>query len=379
MFNTLEMPLTREFHLSAFQYATASSIYLITTVIMLIPVGIIIDRTRFTLKSIFIFALCLSATGTLIFSLSESFALLKLSLFISALGDSFCFIGSVTLINYYFSELRKGTAIGLLISIGMMGGLVAQFPMKLLLSKYNWDMIISGLFIVSLLIMLVMLCTLDTFNKQIREKRGLIKELKDILWNKKNWVYSICTSSLNLPVTLLGAIWGQIYLIQAHGLSAINASLVTSMLFIGMIIGPVIIGFFSDKLNERRKIMLFGALTITAIVFLLFIIKTNNIYVFSFLFLILGIASASQTLGYALVSENNPMDSMGVAISMIGMLVLLGGATFQPLFGHIMDTFTPIHLREAHVYTEKSFFIAMMLIPLMSLVSAILLKKQPHK
>ncbi len=54
--------------------------------------------------------------------------------------------------------------------------------------------------------------------------------------------------------------WGVLYLVQIRGLSRPDASLLTSMLFVGTIVGLPVIGWLSDRIKRRCMPMAFGAI-----------------------------------------------------------------------------------------------------------------------
>lgn len=162
-----------------------------------------------------------------------------------------------------------------------------------------------------------------------------LQNIKKSFMNIQNWLSGIYTSFLNLPITLLGALWGISYLVQACGLDINHAANVISMLFVGMIFGAPFMGWFSNKIKSRRYAMLLGAITSGATILCIIYLHFSVNFAF-LLFLMLGVFSSSQILGYTVVAESNKPTIAATSVSIVSLLVMSGGTFFQPLFGWLM-------------------------------------------
>ena len=76
----------------------------------------------------------------------------------------------------------------------------------------------------------------------------------------QNWLACAYTCMMNLPLSLLGGLWGVMYLMDVHGFSKIDATYITSMLFVGMIFGSPLVGWISDRIGSRKLPMTVGAI-----------------------------------------------------------------------------------------------------------------------
>src|SRR6185312_17513849 len=145
------------------------------------------------------------------------------------------------------------------------------------------------------------------------EKIMLLSNLKTICNNKQNWLASLYICLMGIPLMILGALWGSNYLMATHALTYLQAASVTSMIFIGTIIGSPLIGFISDRVGSRRRIMLYGAiLTLLTLIVVYQWHSASFSYLMVFFFLI-GLFGSSQVLGYPVISENNAKEITSTA------------------------------------------------------------------
>lgn len=52
-----------------------------------------------------------------------------------------------------------------------------------------------------------------------------------VVFNRYNWLGGAYTALMNLPIVLLGALWGSMYLVNAEHISPTQASYVITMIF----------------------------------------------------------------------------------------------------------------------------------------------------
>ncbi len=155
--------------------------------------------------------------------------------------------------------------------------------------------------------------------------------------NVKNWLGGIYTCLMNLPLSLLGGIWGILYLVGAQRMTRIDATHITSMLFWGTVIGGSAVGWGSDKIGLRRLPMLIGAIISFILVLILMLVPQLSFYHLLILFLAMGLSTSTQIIGYPAVAENSVPAITAMSVSVVSITTMGGQALFQPLFGHLID------------------------------------------
>ena len=199
-------------------------------------------------------------------------------------------------------------------------------------------------------------------------------DLLSSIKNSANWMSGFFTSLLNLPVTLIGALWGQSYLQVVKHFSAKQASFVIIFIFIGSILGLPIVGYISDKTQNRTRYMLFGATICFACSIFMLIATSKSVIMFVVIFFIFGIASSAQSLGYALACENNPIQKVGVAMGFIGVIVMSGGAFLQPLIGFWIDFGKPLNSTTSNLlqYNAHNYQLSFIIFPIAFFIAVLL-------
>ncbi|OJA00706.1 MFS transporter [Rickettsiella grylli] len=386
MFNSISQELMRDFSINASQLGFLSATYFYADVIFLLFAGVLVDR--FSIRRIIITAMVMVVLSTILFAFSGSFKVAAFSHFIAGIGNAFCFLSCIKLATRWFSSQRLALIIGIIITIAMSGGIVAQTPFALVVHALGWRNAVLinaglGLFITLLIYLFVRDYPMTYPSQKIIE--GAIKPIPVMesmrlsLQNKQNILAGLYTCLLNLPIILLGALWGTLYLTQVHHLEKTQASLVSTMIFLGTIIGSPFVGWFSDFIARRRLLMIIGALFSLLILTAILLISTLHFYTLLILFLLLGFFTSTQIISYPLIAESNPRHLTGLATSLASILIMGGGAVFQPLFGWLIDlNWNQTILHGVPYYSRSNFLYGMSIIPLgfsVSLIAAFCLRE----
>jgi MFS family permease len=345
MFNSISPGLMQDFSVDAESLGYLSATYLYADVAFLLPAGLILDH--FSTRRVILLSMSLCVGGTLGFAISHTIFLASLFHFLSGIGNAFCFLACMTLTSRWFPAEKRGVVVGIIVTMAMTGGLMAQTPLATLASSYGWRhalLLDSGLGFA--IMALIWYFVADFPNKAMADAHAAaqpefsVKEyfsgLKRAAKNTQTWFCGLYAGLLNLPIMILGAVYGDLYLNQVHGLPFKQATIATSMVFMGTIFGSLISGFVSDSLLRRRTPMIAGG--VLSIATLAWIMLTPQM---SFLtavtaFLLLGLFTSTQVICYPMVIENNPSDITGTAMGLNSVLVMGSAAIAQPLFGFLL-------------------------------------------
>jgi nitrate/nitrite transporter NarK len=285
------------------------------------------------------------------------------------------------LASRWFKPQKLALASGVIVTIGMLGGIASQAPLTVLVTKFGWRFAMqlnAGLGIIFLLLIMVLVKDYPPgFSKIISNKNAtslsyLWVTIKKALSNPQNWLFGLYTSLLNLPVFLLGALWGSFYLVQVHFLHEAQATYVTSMIFVGTIIGSPVLGLLSDKLASRRKPMLVCALLAIVLINIIMFVPHLNFVELMALFFLLGFITSAQVISYPAIAECNPVEITGSSLSIASVIIMLGGVLFQPLFSLLMDWhWNGYIIKNVPWYAPGNYKIAMTILPIAFVVGLI--------
>lgn len=379
MFNSINPSIMSAFHVTAGATGRISSSYFYANILFMFPAGMILDR--YSTKKIIIIAMILCLVGTFLFSLSHNVTQASLCRFLSGVGGSFPFLCCLRLASRWFPARRLALVSGVTVTVAMLGGVAGQTPLVWLISVVGWRHALQLDALLGVIFTVIIYCTVVDFPKHFKhavhaskKSVNLIQSIKQTLVNKQNWIFGFYTCFLNLPIMLLGAVWGGLYLVQIFHLSRTQASLVTSMIFIGTIFGSPVIGYISDLVGRRLLPMLiFGFISV---IIMLVIMFAGNLSFLSLLilFFLLGFITSSQVISYPAIAESNSHQQAGSALGLASVVIMLGPAILQPLVGKLLDLNWNHHLVN-HVpqYSLHDFRLALSILPITLLIGTLLI------
>lgn len=371
IFDVINQPLRDEFHLDAAQLSWMSSAYLWADILFLLPAGIILDR--FSTRTVILAAMTLCVLGTLGFALTDSFILASLFHFLSGIGNAFCFLSCVVLVSHWFPPRRQALAIGSLVTMAFIGGMMAHTPFAFLEELFGWRhaLLIDagvGAFLLLWIYWIVQdkpSHLLNSTRLQISQRQTSASFFK-VFVNPQNWLAGLYTAFLNLPIMVLCALWGVNYLQVVHQIPDLAASNLISLIFIGSIIGCPIMGWLSDYSGKRKPLMILGALATLITVIPLFTSVVLSPTQLSILFFALGFFTSTQVISYPLVAESNEEQHTGAATGIASVIIMGGGGVGQVLFGWLMTHHAGIVKAQ---YTVTDFQFAMWMFPITALAA----------
>lgn len=345
VFNSIATSLMQDFNINAEKLGDMSSSYFIANVIFLFIAGMLLDRC--STRRVILASLGICIIGTGLFSITHSFYLACLFRFLTGIGSAFCFLSVIRLASRWFPASRMAMVTGFVLTSAMLGGWISQTPMEMLAQMVHWRTAlqidaVAGLFIFLLIALIVKDYPEHHTQAHLNEQKqihelGYFKSLRMAFLRMQNWFGGLYVCFMNLPVGLLGGLWGVLYLTTTHDISKIHASEVSSMLFVGTMIGSPIMGWFSDKIQMRRPPMLIGALVSFALVAIVIFIPNLSFSTLFWLFLAIGFFTSAQIIGYPLVAENSLRVITAMSVSVVNISVQGGNAIFQPFFGYLLD------------------------------------------
>lgn len=380
MFNVIDEGVMRDLNANGTTYGWISSMYFYGNILLLLPAGLFLDR--FSTRNLILVAMSISIVGTVIFALATNVYVAGAGRFLVGVsGGPFCFLSTMRLASRWFPEDKLAFVIGLIVSIGMVGGLIAQTPFALLVNQIGWRQAVGVNAAAGVLFLMIIALFVydyhpdrkDEYERQQDEHRevGFSKGLQSVASKTQNWFCGSFASLLNLPIFLLGALCGKKYLENVHGLTAHDASMVCSMLYIGMLVGSPTFGRISDAIRLRKAPMFVGI--VICLVSVLVVMNNHlSLQALLFWFLMMGFGSSSQIICYPTISESNSLTLTGSAESLSAVLIMSGGAVFQPIFFMMVESYWDgVKSAGVPVYTAENYHFAMYLFPITLILSAV--------
>jgi len=384
--NAINVDLMHAFNLDGVSLGWLVSMYFFANALFLFPAGNLLDR--YSTKMLLLCAVAVCTVGTFIFGLAEQVMVAAVGRFLVGIGAAFCFLSSLRLASRWFPANRMAFVTGI-VTMAMLGGFIAQTPMVLLSNWLGWRnaILLDGAFgiIVGLAIIFLVQdrppnsSDVAQHEKAKLQSLGFLRCMKLVLLNPNNWYAGVYTSLLNLPIFILGGLWGLRYLTQVHHIEQLQASYATSFLFWGVIFGSPAFGWISDHLGKRNSPMIFGAIASFIVMMILMYVPGLSLTSLEVLFFLIGFFTSSQVLPYTSIAELNPMILTGTALSVASVLIMCSGNIFLPLFGWLLDWHADaMMVNGAPVYTVQDYRLAMWIMPacfVIGLISAFLIRE----
>jgi len=319
--------------------------------------GITLDKigAKYTIPA----GLFILGLGCFLFSIPNTFAG-NAGRLLQGAGSAFAFTGCVYLATHGFSSRSLATAIGFTQCLGMLGGSAGQFAVGPLvhsvLSVYGfWIYAAIASLVVGVALFLVTPSEPKSPGNNQEPKTPLLQPYKIVFTNPQSYLCGIVSGLLFAPTTIFIMTWGVAFFEQDLGFSYQQATLVSSMVPLGWVIGCPLLGWFADKIGRRKPALLAGALlmllSLAQLIFLPGLLPAAASR------LLFGIGSGAAMIPYSVIKEANPDQVKGSATGAINFLTFgvtaLLGPVFTRYYGQSLATITN---HEAHFQASGIFW-----------------------
>lgn len=372
IFNSLNAALVSEFHISEAQLGNLSAFYFYANILFLFPAGIIVDRV--STRKLILVAMTSCVVSTFLFAHASSLLLAMLCRFCMGVGGAFVLLSPVRLASRWFPAQKMAFVVGVIVTIAFVGGMLAQYTLRPI-EIYGWRHVMSFIGFLGV----AMIAAIYFFVKDFPDDYDnlhpdgdhahhttmpFLESIKLAAKNIQNWLAGTYTSLLNLPVFVLGAFLGSLYLEQVHHLSSMDASYVSSMIYFGTIFGSPTIGWLSDRIGLRKLPMLFFGVLSLIVMLMIMLVTTWSYSSLLVLFFLLGFFTSAQIISYPLIAESNPSSITATATS-IGSTIIMFGGLSQPFTGWLLDLhWDKTMLHGSPFYTYGNFTFALSILPI---------------
>jgi len=385
--NVITYELMQSYHINAAALGNLAGFYYYAYTPMQLPVGLMMDK--FGPRRLLTIACLLCAVGSYMFASSTFISVAALGRFLVGFGSAFAFIGVLKLATIWLPPDRLALVSGIATALGALGGIIGEVALEKMVNQVGWRSTVVICAFIGI-VLTILLASIIRDNQRGQQHAHVLINWQSVMHgflliikDKQMWLNGLIGCLLYLPISAFAELWGKPYLEVAHGFSSLQSAYAVSTLFAGFAIGGMVLGFVSDHLQNRKKVMFFGALVaLIAISLLLGIRHINAMSVFSLLF-IFGFSFGVEVIVFAIGRELSLKSAAGTAVAFTNMLVMLGGAIFQPTIGALVDYFAGTDLGNATatvVYGAHAYTVAMLVLPAVLVIALglILLLKETH-
>ncbi|MCH4886433.1 MFS transporter [Acidaminobacter sp. JC074] len=355
--------LIKDFALTESTFVSIGNVYFVLYLLMQAPTGILVDtlgsRWTATLGTL------IAAFGILIFSFSNTIALLYIGRSLVGLGTAVIFVSIIKIQSAWFRENEFGTITGWTCFIGVMGGAIAQTPLALMVEALGWRWSFRLIGIVSVVIAgLIYLIArnrpselgLQEIHDHVLNEKPSVKEifigLFKVFINPRTWPLFFMYAAFYGSYVVITGYYGTSFVVEAYGFTLIDASSYFIAVIIGAALGSIFVGTLSDKMASRKKpLIMVGAL---------YMATWGSMYLFTKtlppawtlwpLLFLLGFASCAYVISWPAVKEVNDPKYVGVAVAVANIGGFFGTIVIPPIVARVISNNAGI------LAYQKSFF-----------------------
>lgn len=370
-------PMMKTFHVTAEGFGIISAFYFYAYAPMQMPAGLMFDR--FGPRKLMTIALLLCAFGSFFFASTDSVITAALGRFMIGIGSAFSFIGVLVLCSRWFPAHHFAILAGIAQLMSSVGAIFGEMPLAWLIHQVGWrqaSFILAVLGIGLSFLLWFIVRDYPENHDTYHTGPGIKEEWKRLVavcgkahtWKIGGYAFSIWT-----PIAVFAALWGVPYLQAKFNVSVVVASGMCSIIWIGIGIGSPLLGWLSDKLENRRLAL--GLSSVMGLIATSFILFDDHMsFQFANLMLfIFGLGAGGQSVSFAVVRDYNPPQMVGTASGFNNLSVLIGGSIFQPLVGIFLHHSQDWHLvNGVPVYGLHAYQQALLVMPLCYLLSLLI-------
>lgn len=378
--SAISRDLIHDFVISSTTFGIFSSSFYWLYTSAQIPAGLLIDR--FGARSSLAIATFVCGLGTIIFGLTHSINVAVIGRTLEGISAAFSFTGVIYLIARWFPPAMLAMFVGILQLTASVGAISGESVIACVLNNYNWRAIITTAGIIGIIIALVIWLIVknhpqrsktNSVKNQATAEFGMLQSIYIILSNPQTWYLSLFAFCIWGPTLAFAALWGIPFLKTSLNINTYHAANAIAIIWIGIGAGSPIIGWLSDKIKKRRLLLIYTAiLGLFSMSGVIYIPHPPTFVLYLMLFAI-GIALSSQTLTFAVVKDNNPVEILSTANGVNNMAIVLSGVMLQPLIGKLLDlNFNGAVVNGIRTYQLHNYYIAFSILPICFLVATII-------
>jgi predicted MFS family arabinose efflux permease len=314
---------------------------------MQIPCGFFFDRfgPRKTVTGMLI----LATLGGIVFTLAPTWPILLTGRVLMGAGFGVMLIGSMVVISRWFPPDRFSTLTAMVLSIGLVGNLIATTPLAWASAAVGWRTVFAvAVLFTAVAAIAVWIVVRDAppghpFLVRTHEPpREMLLGLVEVLRNPRlrfilalNFCHYACTFTVQ-------GLWGGPYLREVHGLSAIEAGNVLFTAVIAYQAGMLFFGPLDRVLDTRKWIAVGGTLVMIFLLSLLALSARPPVWVAIAVIIAIGFFSACSTMVMTHGRGIIPDRLIGRGMATINTSVMFGVACMQTLSGIVIGAFEPL-------------------------------------
>jgi len=292
-----------------------------------------------------------AAAGCFIFGMAPNIGWASAGRALIGLGVGGVYVPAVKAISQWFRKEEFATMIGLLMSVGNFGAVIATTPLAWATAVWGWRatfFLISGITLVLAFVTLFFTRDFDGPSPPVPGDSGTASgsgagtgaKVMQVLTSGQFWILSTIFFGFYGTLLTLQGLWATPFLMAALGVERIFASKLNMLIPVGVIIGAPFFGWLTDRfsLDKRKTLMVILTLYTLTWVGVTFFPSQLSTLGLSLVILLMGIVGGGfvSTL-WGIVRDILPPEILGLTSGILNLWPFLGVGAFQVLTGAVLD------------------------------------------
>ncbi|MGE3651109.1 MAG: MFS transporter [Reyranellaceae bacterium] len=366
---TIGLDLMRDLHIGPEALGALTGAFFFGFSAMQIPAGFLFDRygPRRTICAL----LLLAVAGAAIFTLAPSWPVLLTGRTLMGAGFGCMLIGSMIVITRWFPPDWFSTLAGMVLSIGLVGNLVATTPLAWGTELIGWRGVF-GIMVAftAVALVAVWLVVRDAppghpfLDRKTETGAQMLRGLLEVV-RSPNLPFILVLNFCNYACTFtVQGLWGGPFLREVHGLTIVESANVLLAAVVAYQVGMMCFSPLDRILDTRKWIAISGTLAIASILALFALLKAPPAWLVAGGIIAMGFVSASSTMVMTHGRALFPDRLIGRGMATMNTCVMLGVACMQTLSGVILGGFEklPDGSRSELAYRSLFGFMAVVLV-----------------
>lgn len=336
--------LTIEMGLTPASLSLLASLYFYTYGILQIPTGIMLDAHG--PRKVVITGMGAIFIGSLLFAASSHLMLVYVARVFIGFGAATTFTSVLKIVATWFKPNEFATLAGLTSVLGNTGALLATSPFVFAIALMGWRGSYVLMAFLTLALLLVMVLMIQDRPPSSQRDEGaspqvsLLKGLKTVAGSKYTWLNIVILFSVFGSYMSFTGLWGPSYLTITYGITLEAASAFIMVFLSGTIAGAPFIGWISDRVGKRKRVLQVGLALLTSLwaVFLLILPQFYSPAFLAPLLFFMGFLSISPMLCFTNVKELNQKKYVGIATGFVNSAPFFGTAILNSVVAWFLQT-----------------------------------------
>ena len=292
-----------------------------------------------------------AAAGCFLFGMAPNIGWASVGRALIGLGVGGVYVPAVKAISLWFRKKEFGTMIGLLMSMGNFGAVIATTPLAWTAATWGWRktfFLIGGITLGLALVTLFLTRDYAHPSEPVQvnpasasgTNPGSRAKAAQVLASGRFWIIAMIFFGIYGTLITLQGLWVTPFLMTALGIEHILASKLNMLIPVGVIIGAPFFGWLPDRFSYHKGNTLIAILTIYTMTWvgIIFFFRALEIVGLSMMLLVMGIvAGGFISVLWGIVRETTPVETMGLTSGMLNPAPFFGVAVLQVLTGAILD------------------------------------------